>query len=107
MTATFLRRAACALVLGAAVVTAAQAADEWAPTRPVHVIVPLPGSTVDALARIVQPELQKALGQPIIVEDRPVAGGNIGADYVAKSVPDGHTLLFGFNAALEKKKKIK
>ncbi|HSV20611.1 MAG TPA: tripartite tricarboxylate transporter substrate binding protein [Casimicrobiaceae bacterium] len=76
------------------------AADDWSPTKPVHIIVPLPGSTVDALARIVQPELSKALGQPVIVEDKGGAGGNIGADYVAKSAPDGQTLLVGFNGPL-------
>ena len=94
-----LRRAAAVLLLTFAA-TAAHAADEWAPTKPVRVIVPLPGSTVDALARIVQPELQKALGQPVIVEDKGGAGGNIGADTVAKSPPDGHTLLVGFNGPL-------
>jgi tripartite-type tricarboxylate transporter receptor subunit TctC len=101
MSVSYLRRAACALVMVAAFATSiAHAADEWAPTKPVRVIVPLPGSTVDALARIVQPELQKALGQPVIVEDKGGAGGNIGADTVAKAPPDGHTLLVGFNGPL-------
>ena len=102
MMPSLLRRAAGALVMCVAALTgpAVHAADEWAPTKPVRIIVPLPGSTVDALARIVQPELQKALGQPVIVEDKGGAGGNIGADTVAKSPPDGHTLLVGFNGPL-------
>jgi len=79
---------------------AARAADEWAPTRPIHLVVPLPGGTVDSLARLVQPELQKALGQPVVVDLKGGAGGNIGADFVAKSAPDGLTLLVGFNGPL-------
>jgi tripartite-type tricarboxylate transporter receptor subunit TctC len=82
------------------VLPAARAADEWAPTRPIHLVVPLPGGTVDSLARLVQPELQKALGQPVVVDLKGGAGGNIGADFVAKSAPDGHTLLVGFNGPL-------
>jgi tripartite-type tricarboxylate transporter receptor subunit TctC len=96
------RRAVVAIAFALAALPLVQsaAADDWAPTRPVHIVVPLPGSTVDALARIVQPELSKALGQPVIVDDKGGAGGNIGADYVAKSAPDGHTLLVGFNGPL-------
>lgn len=75
-------------------------AQAWAPTKPVHIIVPIVGSTNDALARMVAPKLQEALGQPVIVENKPGAGGNIGADFVAKSPPDGHTLLVGYNGPL-------
>jgi len=101
MIASSLRRCA-ALVLAAVacMVPAAHAADEWAPTRPVHLVVPLPGGTVDTLARLVQPELQKALGQPVVVDLKGGAGGNIGADFVAKAPPDGLTLLVGFNGPL-------
>lgn len=63
-------------------------------TRQVHIIVPYgPGGTSDILARLIGPKLSEAIGQPVIVENKPSASGNIGADYVAKQAGDGHTLL--------------
>ena len=72
---------------------AAQA--NW-PTKPVRIVVPFaPGGTTDILARAVAPELSKAFGQQFVVDNRAGAGGNVGADIVAKSPGDGYTLLMG------------
>jgi len=68
------------------------------PTKPVKVIVPYPaGSTPDIVGRTLSAKLQDALGQPFVVENRSGAGGNIGADAVAKAAPDGYTLLIAVN----------
>ena len=63
-------------------------------TKQVHIIVPYaPGGTSDILARLIGPKLSEAIGQPVIVENKPSSSGNIGADFVAKQPGDGHTLL--------------
>jgi tripartite-type tricarboxylate transporter receptor subunit TctC len=64
------------------------------PNKPVRIMAPFPpGGLVDVLARALGEEMAKSLGQPVIVENKPGAGGNIGADVVAKAEPDGYTLL--------------
>ena len=77
------------------------------PTRPVKIVVPLTaGGPTDILARIIGQSLSERLGQPVVIDNRPGAGGNIGAEAVAKSPPDGYTLFMGtsgpmsINAAL-------
>jgi tripartite-type tricarboxylate transporter receptor subunit TctC len=78
----------------------AAAAQDWSPTKPIRIVVPVLGGTNDLVARLVAPKLQDVLGQSVIVENKPGAGGNVGADMVAKSPPDGHTLLIGFNGPI-------
>ena len=83
---------AAAALFAAAGLAAAQA---W-PQKTIKIIVPYPpGGTSDILARALGPGITAALGQPVIVENKPGATGNVGADFVAKSPPDGYTLLLG------------
>lgn len=82
-----------ALALGALV--AASALAQAYPTRPVRFVVPFPtGGATDTFSRVLAAELGRSLGQQVIVENRPGAGTTIAAEFVAKSPPDGHTLLF-------------
>jgi tripartite-type tricarboxylate transporter receptor subunit TctC len=86
-----------AVALLACVVSTAVAAQTY-PSRAIRMIVPFaPGGTNELLARLIGQKFQEKWGQPVIPENRPGAGGNIGADAVAKSAPDGYTLLFGTN----------
>jgi tripartite-type tricarboxylate transporter receptor subunit TctC len=83
-----------AAVFALAAIPAAHA-DNY-PSKPIKMIVPFPaGGTTDVMARVISQELTKSWGQQVIVENRPGAGGNIGSDAVAKSPPDGYTLLMG------------
>jgi tripartite-type tricarboxylate transporter receptor subunit TctC len=85
-------RALLAALAGAFPVAAA-AADRY-PDRPVRVVVPYPaGGPIDITMRAIGPRLSEALGQPVVIDNRGGAGGTIGADLVAKSAPDGYTLL--------------
>ena len=84
-----------AAALGGAVprLAAAQASQPF-PNRPVRIVVPFtPGGITDILARAMAEMLTPRLGQPVIIDNRPGAGGNVGAEHVARSAPDGHTLM--------------
>src|SRR5437867_966133 len=76
------------------------AAQAW-PDHPIKFIVAAPtGSSLDVLARVISDKLKDKLGQPVIVDDRPAAGGTAATDLVAKSPPDGYTMVISFNGPL-------
>jgi tripartite-type tricarboxylate transporter receptor subunit TctC len=96
----FAHRAAHLLGVAALVVTAGALAQSF-PSRPIRLIVPFPpGGAVDFYARVVQQPLSEALGQTVVIENKAGASGMVGAEFVAKSPPDGHTLLLGNIASL-------
>ena len=90
------RRLGAAGLVALAAATSA-AAQEY-PDRPIHLVVPFPpGGGADILARTVMPRVAQALGKPIVIDNKPGAGGNVGAEFVARAAPDGYTLLYGTN----------
>ena len=85
------------LVLIAATLFAPAAAADY-PDRPIRLVVPFPGGGgADTLARLIMPKVGQALGAAIVIDNRPGAGGNVGAELVARATPDGYTLLYGTN----------
>jgi tripartite-type tricarboxylate transporter receptor subunit TctC len=98
---TFGRRAFARLLIACTAVISLGASAQTFPSKPIRLIVPFaPGGNVDITARAIAPGLGEALGQPIVVENRPGAGGIIGAEAVVKSAPDGYTLMMGSNSTV-------
>lgn len=92
-----------ALALGASLVLPGVARGQSGrfPERPVRLVVPFgAGGNLDTLARLLTPGLAERLGQPVVIENRAGAGGNLGTELVARTPPDGYSLLFGSNGAL-------
>ena len=89
-----------AAFLAALVIAAPTVAQNW-PDRPIKFVVSAPaGSSLDVLARTIADKLKDRLGQPVVVDDRPAAGGTAATDLVAKSPPDGYTMVISFNGPL-------
>jgi tripartite-type tricarboxylate transporter receptor subunit TctC len=89
----------CALIGAALAVISTTSAQSTYPDKPVHLLVAfVPGGATDTFARQIAPDLQEALGQPVVIENKPGAGGSIAWNYVASANPDGYTLLLAENA---------
>jgi tripartite-type tricarboxylate transporter receptor subunit TctC len=87
-----------AFALGALATLAGESPAQTYPTGPVRIVVPFAaGGAIDTVARLIGQKLSESLKQPVVIENRPGAGGNVGTDAVAKSAPDGYTLLLTTN----------
>lgn len=97
-----IRKILSTLALGigaAAVMTAANAQDAPYPSRPVTIVLPFgPGSGTDIVSRLLAQRIGDALGQPVVIDNKPGANGSIAAEYVARAKPDGYTLFMGTNS---------
>jgi tripartite-type tricarboxylate transporter receptor subunit TctC len=95
------RRTLLAAAMAAPLLPGAARAQSWAPTRPMRFVVPFPpGGATDVVARILAERMQAALGQPVTVENRAGAGGNVGVENVVRAAPDGYSILMGTTGTL-------
>ena len=97
------RRLLCAILatMSLAMLAASPTVAQTYPTKPIRLIVPYPaGGPTDLMGRMIAEGLRLNLGQPVVVENRAGASGNLGTDFVAKSAPDGYTILLSGAAAL-------
>jgi tripartite-type tricarboxylate transporter receptor subunit TctC len=95
-----LRSAAASAAASATALALPAVAQAW-PSRPIRLVIPFPpGSSPDLIGRLIAEPLGAALGQPVVIDNKPGAGGNLGTGLVAKAEPDGHTLLFTIQGPL-------
>src|SRR5688572_1278321 len=89
------------IVLALSIIAPFSAQSQTWPTQPIKFIMSAPAaSSIDAIGRIIADKLKDRLGQPVIVENRPAAGGTVAVDAAAKSAPDGYTMVLAFNGPL-------
>jgi len=94
------RRKLLAALAASTLLPSSLRAQTW-PSRPLRLVVPYAvGGTTDIIARLIAPGMEEALGQPVVIENRPGAGGNIGTAIVARAEPDGYSLVFGTGGTL-------
>ncbi len=93
-----MKRASLMLAAAIAAFTSASASAQTYPNQPIRIVVPFAaGGAVDIVARVVGQKMSESLGQPVVIENKPGAGGNLAADTVARAAPDGYTMLLTTN----------
>jgi tripartite-type tricarboxylate transporter receptor subunit TctC len=93
-----MKRASLLLAAAIAVTMSTSASAQTYPSQPIRIVVPFAaGGAVDSVARVVGQKMSESLGQPVVIENKPGAGGNLAADTVARAAPDGYTVLLTTN----------
>ena len=95
------RRLLCSIAIIAAAIGAATASAQTWPDKPLRFVMSAPaGSSIDVLGRAIADKLKDRLGQPVVVDNKPAAGGTVATDEIAKAAPDGYTMVLAFNGPL-------